>query len=180
MKQVVSLTLAVLCLAALAGAQSLGDIARQQRLQKSAPQTKPRVLTNEDMPATDKPATASNSDSKSATAADKSSYADTNEDSAKPSAAEVQAKIKNQKERVASLEDHIQDIQAQMDKWKGSDCTHIFYYEHPYQNTCDEPKRLAEEHDRAESQLEKEKSALTDMQERARKLGYGNSVYDPE
>ena len=72
----------------------------------------------------------------------------------------------------------MKEIEKELETWKTSDCTHVLHANTSI-NACDEVQRLNSEHEAVKAQLEQEKKNLTDMQEEARKMGYANSVYDP-
>jgi len=170
------------CVSATLCGQSLGDVARQQQQKKSAgTQPKPRhVLTDDDLEST---STSSKTPSNPQTGQgkDKKPSRDPGEsaDATKPSAAELQGRIKEQKQLIQEIEASMKHIQEKLDKWKTSDCTHVVYAG-TGKNTCDLPPRLTAEYEREQSQLKAEQSNLEEMQEEARRLGYGNSVYDPK
>ena len=164
------------CLPACA-AQSLGDAARQQQAdKKAAPAKTKHVITNEDIASSGKPA-----DSSPKTSAKKSSS--TSSDSAsgdadRRSAQEIQANIKEQRQKIRDIEADMQDIQKQMEPWKTTDCTHVLH-RGTSMNTCDVPQKLNADYEADKAQLAQEKKNLASMQEEARKMGYANSVYDP-
>jgi HAMP domain-containing protein len=153
--------------------QSLGDVARQTRQQKQT-KTAPakdaptrKVVTNDEIP-----------EHASATVEDSSDQAHEPVSSSPPSgvgkvpAEQWKAQIQAQKNVVSSL-------QKQIDKLNAS--IHVVEA-NLYVNGVQYNKRQAEkqqEVERAQAQLEEQKKRLEDMQESARKQGYGSSVYDP-
>jgi hypothetical protein len=180
-KQRVSLWLAaVICLfAAAACAQdspSLGDLARQQRLQKEKSKTAQgkdaktsKVITNEEIHA--KTAIAS----QSAAAADEhpaSNSASTSTNEVKQSAESWTAQIQTQKTQVASLEKQIGAIKDSI-QFAPPNCV----------ENCVQWNELQQEKQRQaegmQTQLDEMKKHLEEMQDSARKQGYGSSVYDP-
>jgi len=168
----------------LCAAQSLGDVARQQRLQKkTASPTAHHVITDEDIPAqkqakqAEAPAPAAAQEKKTA---DAESEAATNQQSKEQRANELQAKIKEEKQRILNLEAHLKKLQGELDKWKTSDCTYTVHREDTSKSGCDIPGKLLAENEKSRTQLEHERAALVEMQEEVRRLGYGNSFYDPE
>jgi len=153
---------------------SLGDLARKQRQKQQ--QTKEtakskKVVTNEDIPehpdSSDSPASSSPAASEVA-----------RDDSSPPAGAVLQAgdqlkaAILRQKTAVA-------DLKAQIDKVQDS----IHFVEaNAYRNGVEYNKLQAQrqqEVQRLQSQLEEQKKNLEQMQETARKTGFGSSVWDP-
>lgn len=166
----------------ICAAQSLGDAARQQKQKKASSPTPAKVkhvITNEDIgsqsqstdsgakPETGK--TGKNPEQESASASDSNA----------PSGPELQARIKEHRQRIAQVEAYMKDLQQQMEPWKTSDCTHILHAG-TSQNTCDIPQKLTADYEKAKGQLQEEKTSLEATQEQARRLGYGNSFYDPK
>ena len=157
-------------------AQSLGDAAREQQASKKSSSSAPkRVITNDDLhsgehltEASAKPAVKSGNGAKSESAGASAEHL---------SADEVKAGIKAQRQKIAQLEAQMDDLQKEMEPWKGSDCTHVVRPDNS--NTCDIPQKLTAELDRTKGQLDQEKKNLQSMQEDARQWGYANSVYDP-
>lgn len=180
--KLLAVTLIACSSANLCGAQSLGDVARQEQQKKGAG-ARPKshhVLTDDDMEQTatssKSPSSASSGQSK-----DKKSPREPGDsaDAMKPSAAELEERIKEQKQLIQDIEASMKEIQDKLDAWKTSDCTHVVYAG-TGKNTCDLPPRLTVEYERAKSQLKTEQADLEEMQEEARRMGYGNSVYDPK
>lgn len=159
-------------------AQSLGDAARQQQAQKkSAPAKTKHVITNDDIASGVKPTDSSAKPSvKKGSSVTSDSGAATDAD--RPSAPEIQANIKEQRQKIREMEAQMKEIEKELETWKTSDCTHVLHANTSI-NACDEVQRLNSEHEAVKAQLEQEKKNLTDMQEEARKMGYANSVYDP-
>jgi hypothetical protein len=153
--------------------QSLGDVARQARQQKTqghegkdAPARK--VVTNDEIPEQ----AASTADGSGADQSPELPSHHTSSEPGKLSAERWKALIQAQKNVVSSL-------QKQIDKTNSS----IHFVEaNLYVNGPQYNKRQAQkqqEVERAQAQLEEQKKRLEDMQESARKQGYGSSVYDP-
>jgi hypothetical protein len=154
---------------------SLGDLARKQRQKQQQPKetTKPKkVVTNEDIPehsdaSSDPPA------SSGAVATDAA-----HDDSSAPAGAVLQAgdqlkaAILRQKTAVA-------DLKVQIDKVQGS----IHFVEaNAYRNGVEYNKLQAQkqqEVQRLQGQLEEQRKNLEQMQETARKAGFGSAVWDP-
>jgi len=154
---------------------SLGDLARKQRQkqQQTKETAKPKkVVTNEDIPehpdaSSDSPASSSATSSQGA-----------HDDSSAPAGAVLQAgdqlkaAILRQKTAVA-------DLKAQIDKVQDS----IHFVEaNTYRNGVEYNKLQAQkqqEVQRLQGQLEEQKKNLEQMQETARKAGFGSAVWDP-
>jgi hypothetical protein len=145
--------------------QSLGDVARQQRQDQQAKKEKaaPKVITNEDLP-------------EHAQADGDSEQADQSHESVphhtSKSAEQWKEEIEAQKHTVANLQD-------QMDRLSGT--IHYVeanrYYNGVQHNLRQEQKELQVL--RMQQQLDAQKKRLDDMQEAARKDGFGNAVYEP-
>jgi hypothetical protein len=155
--------------------QSLGDVARHARQQKTqvnhAPGKDPqarKVVTNDEIPEQ----AASTADGSGADQSHEMASHQTSSEPGKLSAERWKALIQAQKNVVSSL-------QKQIDKLNSS----IHFVEaNLYVNGPQYNKRQAQkqqEVERAQAQLEEQKKRLEDMQESARKQGYGSSVYDP-
>jgi len=149
---------------------SLGDLARQQRQQKEAEQTKSasRVVTDEEVPEHTGPEPAVTPDH-----GERGSSMPASTNGAKQSAERWKSQIKAQKAQIASL-------QAQMDKVNQS----IRFAPHecagPRCVQWNERQREKQQQvERMQGQLDGQKKRLEAMQESARKQGYGNSVYEP-
>lgn len=148
--------------------QSLGDVAREQR-QKQAAKNAPgvhKVVTNEDLP--EHPDSNDNAASSQVNSEDSSSQS-----SASKAAAQWKAEITSQKQSVADLQSEIDKLNSSIHFAPGN-CVRncVQYNEHQVQKQ-DEVQRM-------QAELEQQKKKLEDMQEAARKQGYGNSVYEPQ
>jgi predicted RNase H-like nuclease (RuvC/YqgF family) len=147
--------------------QSLGDVAREQRERQQAKkaQADKKVVTNEDLP--EHPDAEQSSSSNTQTESVDQDLAE------KKAPEEWKQEIQEQKQSVANL-------QAQMDRLNSSihfapgNCVRncVQWNEHQVEKQ-DEVQRM-------QSELEQQKKRLEDMQEAARKQGYGNSVYEPQ
>jgi hypothetical protein len=154
---------------------SLGDLARKQRQkqQKTRETAKPKkVVTNEDIP--ERPHDSSDSSASPSPATSQPAH----NDSAAPAGAVLQAgdqlkaAILRQKTAVAVLTSQIDKVQ---------DSIH-FVEANAYRNGAEYNKLQAQkqqEVQRLQSQLEEQKKNLEQMQETARKAGFGSSVWDP-
>lgn len=153
-------------MAALSYGQSLGDVAREQRQKEAAKkaQTTRKVLTNEDLP--EHP----DADDSVSRSEQSSESADSSAD--KKPAEQWKAEIAAQKQSVANLQADIDRLNSSIHFAPGN-CVRncVQYNEHQVQKQ-DEVQQM-------QSELEEQKKKLEDMQEGARKDGYGNSVYEP-
>jgi hypothetical protein len=167
---------ATLCLFAATAngqdSQSLADLARQQRQQKEQSKIAPRkdakaskVITNEELPAHVQPA------SVVAGTADKGSPPSSSKGEKLP-AKDWTSQIVAQKNQIASLQRQVDEISESI-RFAPANCV---------ANCVGWNARQREKQQRVEgmqAQLEEEKRRLDDLQESARKQGYGSSVYDP-
>jgi len=155
--------------------QSLGDVARQARRQKTQVNGAAgkdvqarKVVSNDEIPEQ----AASTADDSGADQSHELASHHPSSEPGKLSAERWKALIQAQKNVVSSL-------QKQIDKLNSS----IHFVEaNLYVNGPQYNKRQAQkqqEVERAQAQLEEQKKRLEDMQESARKQGYGSSVYDP-
>jgi hypothetical protein len=168
----------VCCLVILLGvlgsaqdAPSLGDLARQQRQQKeqskTAPGTlakSPKLITNEEIP--EHPQRPS---SHVTSVAERTSAS---LDGPKESAEHWKSQIIAQKNQLATLQGQMDELNESI-RFAPANCA---------ANCVGWNERQREKQQRVErmgAQLEEMKRRLDDMQESARKQGYGSSVYDP-
>jgi hypothetical protein len=151
-------------------AQSLGDVARQQK-QNSA-QSKPapkKVITEDDLPTQESISTGS-SDAKATDTSKEVKQGDSTADKMK-SADDFKAAIQTQKQNVDSLQKQVDDMKASVHFVEANRYSNgVQYNEHQIQKQ--------KEADRMQKQLDEEKSRLQDMQEQARKAGFGSAVYE--
>ena len=152
---------------------SLGDLARQQRQQKQQAKAAPgkdakapKVITNEELPshtvvppalATSGDETTSSTDSASAT---------------KMPAEQWKSQILSQKNQIASLQTQIDQLNESI-RFAPPNCV----------ENCvswnERQKQKQQQVENMQAQLEEQKKRLDEMQESARKQGYGSSIYDP-
>jgi hypothetical protein len=179
--------------------QSLGDVARQSRQQKQQKDTQaktvspkdasgtdgatfdtkdaqspkpPHVITNEEIgsamaptaAAADKPESDSKSGSKSDTS---SSSADRNDQ-----AEELKSRIQEQKSAIDSLQSQITEVSESI-RFAGANCVANCEHWNEHQ------KQKLDQVDSMKAELEQQKKHLEEMQESARKQGFGSSVYEP-
>lgn len=144
--------------------QSLGDVAREQRQKQQAnAQPAPKVITNEDIPASSE---ADSSAKKSADSAARPS-------SSKKSAPQWKHEIQAQERVVTNLQDQIQKVSASVHYTNAPARTgNGVRYNERQEQKQDQVQRMQE-------QLERDRQKLADLQDAARKDGYGNAVYEP-
>jgi predicted RNase H-like nuclease (RuvC/YqgF family) len=150
---------------------SLADLARQQRQQKASTGKDakvPKVITNEEIPEHSGKASSS-----AARDGERTSDPDSASSSEPKQPAEHwKSQIVAQKNEVASLERQIDEISESI-RFAPANCV---------ANCVGWNERQREKQERVErmqAQLEEQKQRLDDLQESARKQGYGSSVYDP-
>lgn len=154
---------------------SLGDLARQQRQQKEQSKTAPgkdkdpktsKVITNEEMP--------SHTEPQSVRATSKANY-----DALPDAPNEPKQPAEHWKSQIIAKKNQIATLQRQVDELSESI---RFAPANCVANCVGWNERQREKQQRVESmqsQLEEEKRRLEDLQDSARKQGYGSSVYDP-
>jgi hypothetical protein len=155
--------------------QSLGDVARQQRQKQQAKKADAsrKVITNEDIP--EHPESASEAETASGTSGSDSEGGD----SSFRSASEVAKSGEQWKAAIQAQKSAIANFQSQLDKL--NDSIH-FVEANRYSNGVQYNQhqlKKKQEAERAQKQLDEQKKKLADMQETARKAGFGSSVYDP-
>jgi hypothetical protein len=167
---------ATISLAAVTGnsqdAPSLGDLARQQRQQKEQSKTTPgkdakssKVITNEQIPEHAEAGPLHKASSQENAIAASSS-------GPKISAEQWKSQIFAQKNQVNTLQNQIDELNESI-RFAPANCV---------ANCVGWNERQREKQQRVErmqAQLEDQKRRLEDLQESARKQGYGSSVYDP-
>jgi copper chaperone CopZ len=169
--KIAALAGALLLMMASGHAQSLGDVAREQREKLATDGSAPaKVVTNEDISETDgpestpsvrvrrhkvphpvEPVTRASNDTRAA--------------------AQWKAKIVAQERTIASLQNQIDRVNASI-RFTGVSC-----YNCAQHNEAQIEKLATVQ--RMEQQLDQQKQKLEDMQESARKAGLGNAVYEP-
>ena len=150
---------------------TLGDVARKQREKQEknkASAAKPKkVVTDEDMPAHAEDEDVPPSDGPH------------EEMSVERSATDVLQSGDQFKSAIARQKGIIADLKARVDKVNGS----IHFVEaNAYRNGVEYNKLQAhkqQEAERLQGQLDEQKRDLEQMQEKARKAGYGSAVWDP-
>jgi C4-dicarboxylate-specific signal transduction histidine kinase len=154
--------------------QSLGDLARQQRQQKEQSKTAPgkdvktsKIITNEEIPERSGPASVP---AMRGHEAGSSMPASSNE--AKLPAEHWKSQILAQKNQIDSLQRQVDEINESI-RFAPANCV---------EGCVGWNERQREKQQRVErmqEQLEEQKRRLDDLQDSARKQGYGSSVYDP-
>jgi hypothetical protein len=147
---------------------SLGDLARQQRQQKEAADKNakpPKVITNEQIP--ERPAAALRQ-----ARAEESSGPHYNENADKASAEHWKSQILSQKNQVANLQREIDGLNESI-RFAPANCV---------ENCVGWNERQREKQlrvERMQAQLDEQKKRLDEMQDSARRQGFGSSVYEP-
>lgn len=166
---------ACLLLSQSACAQSLGDIARQQREKnKQQAATVNKVLTNEDI-STSGDATGSSSDAshQMKTAKPKSGMAEPRQDNQAPSAEEFKAAIQQKKQAIADIQDRIAKLESTVNYVQNN---RNIYTNAPEYNEAQ--KRKDQEVKQLKGILQGQQDELQELQKQARNAGYGSAVYD--
>jgi predicted RNase H-like nuclease (RuvC/YqgF family) len=153
-----------LVLASVSYGQSLGDVARQQRQnqQTKKDQPAPKVITNEDLaanqPAEDAPKTPQEHDTPHPTSS--------------KTAEQWRMEIEAQKHAIADLQSRMEHLNSTI-RFAESPS----FYNSGQHNLRQEQKM--DQVQRMQEQLEQQRKRLEDLQEGARKDGFGNAVYEP-
>lgn len=168
-RKIVALFVEIVLLSASVLGQSLGDVAREQRQkQNDKPTVTPhKVITDDDIPARTE-ASKGTTDATTKASPDNSDTPINTESNGD----ELKAKC-------LAIKQEIKDYQAQLDKLRASS---KFVEANRYVNGAQyNQHQLAkrQEADRMEERLEQTKQKFADLQERARKAGFGSAVYDP-
>jgi hypothetical protein len=152
---------------------SLGDLARQQRQHKKKSQTvssqdasSPKVITNDQISGH-----ASVALPPVAGSGEKTASADST-DARKQPAEYWKLQIEDQKSQVAALESQVAELSESI-RFAPGNCVANCVEWNQHQ------KEKQQQVERLQSQLEDGKRQLEQMQDSARKQGYGSAVYDP-
>jgi len=176
-KLILVLTAAACLFAGSASSQdspSLGDLARQQRQHKEQSKTAPskdakpsKVITNEEISGHTAPASAPAADGEGSQSSTPASSG-----GAKQPADQVKAQILAQKNQIATLQSQVDELNQSI-RFAPANCV----------ENCvswnERQKEKQEQVERMQAQLEEQKKGLEEMQDSARKQGFGSSVYDP-
>jgi hypothetical protein len=194
--------LTVTVLMSASSAQSLGEVARQERARKQARPSAGRILTEDDLqkgePLTKNPVSQPEPE---ASKPPESKPATTTKDE-KPSPGELQAKIKAQKQKVRDLEAKIQELEKQLAKLDTVGTVTVYQnvtgqqgdagvavglcgvsnamHSNPYKEWCEQPAKMAADIEKSQAKLKEEQAVLERLQEEARRQGYGSAFYDPD
>jgi hypothetical protein len=164
----ITLSAAIVC---AQDSPSLGDLARQQRQQKEKTASEkdakaPKVITNEELPS--HPAMAAAAGRGGSSPASSENYSD----EPKLPAAQWKSQILAQKNQIDTLQRQVDEINESI-RFAPANCV----------SGCvgwNERQREKQQRvERMQQQLEEQNRRLEDMQDSARKQGYGSSVYDP-
>lgn len=163
-------------------AQSLGDVARQQKQKQSGKDAHavPKVITNEDLPAHSEPESSSaGKDRDKDQEKSDGSANQTGEHSSRPGSPSDPAAAGRWKAAIQAQKSLIESMQSELDKL--NDSIH-FVEANRYSNGVEYNQyqlKKKQEAERLQKQLEEQKKKLEDMQESARRAGFGSAVYDP-
>lgn len=155
---------------------SSSSTAQSEPKPSDTPAPKPkakRVFTNDDIPSSpdaDKPS--SNSASEPAAAIPASG--------AKISANDMREIVRRQKTRLATATANRDKLQQLMEKLPHSDCRNLYYPDDPKKDVCADVAKVPGKLKQAQNQVDKEQSTLEQLERRAKQMGYGSSVYNPD
>ncbi|HWY19715.1 MAG TPA: hypothetical protein VNX26_00760 [Candidatus Acidoferrum sp.] len=149
---------------------SLGDLARQQRQQSKPPKGKDakasKVITNEEIPEHGMSAPAP-------TGQEYGSSMPASSSGAKEPAEHWKSQIQAQKSQIASVQKQIDQVNESI-RFAPANCVGRRCVE-----WNERQREKQQQVERMQAQLDEQKKRMEEMQEAARKQGYGNSVYDP-
>lgn len=155
-------------LSASLSAQSLGDVARAQRQKQSDKTANPmhKVITDEDIPSHESAPTAPKKD------ADDKPLNDSHPLNTEANGEELKAKCLAAKQQIKDYQEQIDKLRASSQLVEANRYSNgVQYNQHQL--------RKQEEADRMQKQLDQAKQRFADLQEQARKAGFGSAVYDP-
>jgi len=164
-KAILSSVVLLILVTAGARGQSLGDVAREQRLkQQKTGQAQAKVITNDDLGEPDD-GSAKNSDQPAK-----------QNDPSKPlgskTAKEWTAEIEAQKTAIAKLQSRIEKVNSSVRFTRTSQTWNAVRHNEHQEEKLDEVQQM-------QNQLVEEQRKLDEMQESVRREGFGSSVYDP-
>jgi predicted RNase H-like nuclease (RuvC/YqgF family) len=155
-------------------APSLGDLARQQRLQKVQSKTasgkdakSSKVITNEEISEHTSPAPAL-----AAADEERGTSMPANSNGPKQPAEEVKSQIQAQKTQISSLQKQIDEVNESI-RFAPANCVRNCEQWNAHQ------QEKQQQVERMQAQIAEQKKRLDEMQESARHQGYGSAVYDP-
>jgi hypothetical protein len=157
------LTGLVLVLISVSYGQSLGDVARQQRQNQQAKKDQPQVITNEDLP-----------ERQAVEGSQKAvqSHEPVPHHNPSRSAEQWRREIEVQEHAIATLQSQMERLNSSI-RFVGASR----YYTAGQYNERQELKQVQVQ--RMQDQLDQQRKRLDEMQEAARKDGFGNAVYEP-
>jgi hypothetical protein len=96
--------------------------------------------------------------------------------------------VKVQKGKIVDIQNRMTSLKNRFAAWSAgfaqdSDaqaCWTSTYYTPYYRDWCDRGRNLKAQYEQLQRQLAQEKANLEQMQEKIRRAGYGNGVYDPD
>jgi predicted RNase H-like nuclease (RuvC/YqgF family) len=159
-------TLTLILLSATGYGQSLGDVAREQRLKEQAKtsQTTPKVITNEDL-----------GESPDGSPKDSTEETKQNDPHPKPlgskTAEQWKAEIATLKAAIANLQSRINKVNSSVRFSQTSHTWNAVKYNEHQEQKLDQVQQM-------QSQLAEEQKRLEELQESVRREGFGSSVYD--
>lgn len=163
------------CAGQTSASPSLGDVARKQRRKehdtKNPPAKAKKVVTDEDIPAR-ADASASNEDAGSLDGPHSEAAVPASTTDVLKTGEQWKASIGQQKVAVADLKSRIDKLNASI----------RFVSANAYRNGVEYNKYQAQkqqEAERLQNELDGQKKSLEQMQETARRAGYGSAVWDP-
>jgi hypothetical protein len=149
-------------------APSLGDLARQQRQREKTKDTKPKILTNADIP----PHSDDEPDTISEIGGPDKAPLPVPSNGPRQSSEHLRSQIQQEKSRVAELQRQIEEINRSI-HFAPADCVRGCLQ----WNQRQEQKQQQVE--RLQAQLQEQKQRLAELEESARQQGFGSSVFDP-
>jgi hypothetical protein len=154
---------------------SLGDLARQQRQQHAKAASKdsktPKVFTNADLPAGSDDADHSDAAAPAASDTGKAPLP-LPSDGMKQGSEQMRSEIQAQKSQIAELQRQIDEVNGSI-RFAPGNCVR------GCENWNEHQQQKQQQVQQMQSQLEEQKRHLEEMQESARKQGFGSSVYEP-
>jgi len=158
---------ALIVMTAAGFGQSLGDVAREQRQKQQAKssQSAPKVITNEDLGEPE--------DGVPQASSEESKQDDPHSSNlGSRSAEQWKSQIEAQKRAIAALQKRIDEVNSSVHFARASATWREVQHNERQEQKLDEVQQM-------QNQLAAEQKKLEDMQESARREGFGSSVYDP-